>query len=98
MREQRGTIIQNWVKNQQQIQQHLSLPLETNLDQGNQIHSNGFKEIQQHLNLSNNIYKNPTTKSNKNPDLVMKQSHNKVLGIFEQRWTSMGTIIPAFLP
>ena len=41
-----------------------ALPLNTNLDHENHSHINRFKEIQQHSNSSNNISKNPTTKSN----------------------------------
>ena len=39
-------------------------------------HINDFHGIQQDQDISNKISENPTRKSNKNPDLAPKQSHN----------------------
>ena len=63
-RDDEGTKRNNNEKSGQKSNNIFSLPLKTNLDQQNDSHSNRFKEIQQHPNSSNNISKNPTTKSN----------------------------------
>ena len=67
VREQRGTINRNQLKNptrnptrfQHGLIRSISIP-------GKSIHINGFQEIQQDQDASNKISKNPTRKSNKN--------------------------------